>query len=147
MIDFGLAFLHHLLVFGLAATLAVELALVRPLLTDEAVRRLGRIDAAYGALALAVIAIGVGRLLFGVRGWEFYVFFWAFWGKMGTFVLVGLMSIPPTLAFRRWSRSLATGSKPPVKEIAVVRRWIVAQIGAFPLILAFAAAMARGIGY
>ena len=52
-------------------------------------------------LAMLIIVVGVGRVLFGLKGWEFYVYNWAFWAKMAAFALVGLLSIQPTIRLHR----------------------------------------------
>lgn len=149
MIDLVLAVLHHLLVFALVGTLAAEFTLARGALDANAVRRLAMLDGLYGGIAGAVIAVGVARVFLGLRGWEYYVGNWAFWAKMAAFAATGLMSIPPTLQFRRWLRDGADqpGYAVPLAEIADVRRWLHGQLAMFPLILVFAAMMARGFGY
>ena len=115
--DLVLAILHHLLVFSLAGLLAAELALIRPSLSGPGLGLLGRIDRTYGGVAVAVIVVGVCRVIFGLKGWEYYVANHAFWGKMAAFVIVGLLSIRPTMrsgGSLRWNswRSPA-GSGPP----------------------------------
>lgn len=142
--DFILASAHHLLVFGLVAVFAAESALIRPGLSGAALARVGRLDGVYGMLALAVIVVGVSRVVFGLKGWDYYAGNHAFWGKMAAFVAIGLLSIGPTVAILRWRRS----PDKPVSdaEIARVRRYIKAQALLFGLLLVFAAAMARGIG-
>ena len=57
--DAWLAIIHHLAVFGIAAVLAAEWALVRPGLSAAEIRRLVRIDSAYGALAAVVLSAGL----------------------------------------------------------------------------------------
>ncbi|GGD96499.1 hypothetical protein GCM10011390_14130 [Aureimonas endophytica] len=146
--DFVLACLHHLLVFGLFGVFLVEMASVRPGLDGAAIRRLARYDAVYGALALAVILAGILRLLFGLKGWDYYAGNHAFWGKMTAFALVGLLSVPPSLRFARWKKALAAdpGFLPPSDEIRAARRFLHAEAFFFALIPLFAAAMARGLG-
>lgn len=143
--DLILAVAHHLLVFSIAGVIAAEMALARPGITRPALSALGRIDGAYGGLAVAVILVGIGRVLFGFKGWEFYVYSWSFWGKMAAFVAVGLLSIPPTMRIITWRRAAATSGDYTVPDsgIAKIRTFIKAQAAVFTLILLFAAMMAR----
>jgi putative membrane protein len=147
--DLVLAILHHLLVFSLAGIIAIEVVLVRQDLSAATIGRLARIDRHYGALAVAIIVVGICRVLFGLKGWEYYVYYWAFWAKMAAFVAVGLLSARPTMRFLAWSRAAArdTGFRAPAAEAAMVRGYVTAEAVLFLLIPAFAAVMARGIGY
>lgn len=144
IVDLLLAILHHFLVFSLAGLLAAELALVRPGLAGPSLGLLGRIDGAYGGIAGAVVVVGVCRVLFGLRGWEYYVSNHAFWGKMAAFVIVGLLSIRPTMRILAWRRSGT--DVVPEADILSVRAWIKGEVFFLALVLVFAAAMARGIG-
>lgn len=148
MLDFALAGLHHLLVFSLAGLLAVELAILRHGLSGAALQVLARIDGAYGGLAAAVLAVGVMRVVWGLKGWEYYAANHAFWAKMAAFALVGLLSIRPTTRIVAWRRQAA--AEPaylvPAAEIDAARAFLKAQALVFALILVFAAAMARGLG-
>jgi putative membrane protein len=132
----------HWLAFLLAAMLAVELALVRKGLTADGLRVLGRVDTVYGTCAGLLVAVGVGRLLLGLKGWEFYVYNPTFWLKMTCFIAVGVLSSVPTVRILRWRR--AGLALVPDSEIESVRSWLRAQAMVFALILVFAAAMARG---
>lgn len=147
--DLILAILHHLLVFSLAAVLAAEFVLMRNELTPATVSRLARVDRHYGALAALVIVVGIARVVFGLKGWEFYVYNWVFWAKMVTFAAVGILSIGPTMRFIAWQgRARAeAGFAVPEAEAGSVRTYLWAQALLFLLIPAFAAAMARGYGY
>lgn len=145
MTDLVLAIAHHLLVFMLFAVFAIEYAVVRPGLTQANARRIARLDGMYGGLALLVILVGLGRVFHGLRGWEYYVYYWAFWAKMASFAAVGLLTVPVTRCFRKWSRG--GEGLVPESEIAEVRPWLVRQALVFPLIPIFAAIMARGLFY
>lgn len=148
MTDLILTIAHHLAVFALAGILAVEAVLVRPGLAGANLRLVGAADRAYGGLAGAVIVIGVLRVMFGLKGWEFYVWNPMFWAKMVAFGAVGLLSVPPTIAILRWVRAARgeQGYTPPDSEIAAARRWIVLEVLIFASIPALAAALARGYG-
>lgn len=146
--DLFLAAAHHLAVFALVAVFAAEFTLVRPGLAGPRLAQLARLDAAYGAMAGLVVAAGLGRIFFGAVDAGYYWGNHAFWGKMAAFLIMGLLTIPPTLSIRRWRNASkdVQGYEPPAKEIAASRRFIHLQAGALVLIPIFAAAMARGYG-
>lgn len=143
MHDFGLAALHHLLVFGLALMLAMELAILRGERVD--VRRLARLDGGYGLTAGLVVAVGVARVIWGARGWPFYRDNPAFWTKIGLFAAIGLISVLPTLAFLRWARAAKADPafQPDAAQRAGAIRWVRLEIGLLLLLVIAAAAMAR----
>lgn len=147
-IDLVLAVAHHLAVFSLVAIFAAEFALLRPGLDNRRIRQLAGIDAAYGAVAGVVIVVGIIRVIFGAAGWDYYAGNHAFWGKMAAFVVMGLLTIPPTLAIRRWAKAskVDAGYVVPSPELASNRRFLHLQGGFLVLIPIFAAAMARGYG-
>lgn len=144
--DLVLAIAHHILVFSLAGIIAAEFVLIRNEMSATTIRRLARIDRHYGLIALLVIVVGVGRVLYGLKGWEFYVHNWAFWAKMAAFAAVGLLSIMPTIRFLSWNRQAAAspGYAVPPGELASARSYLSAQAIVFLLIPLFAAVMARG---
>jgi putative membrane protein len=146
--DLVLAILHHLLVFSLAGIIAAEFVLIRNELSASTLSRLARIDRHYGLLALLIIVVGVARVYWGLKGWEFYVYNWVFWAKMAAFAGVGLLSIVPTVRFIAWNRQAATdpGWRVPEAEYASVKTYLRWEAIVFLLIPVFAAAMARGYG-
>ena len=143
--DLILAILHHLAIVTLIVLLAFEFALLRPGITPDNLRRVTHVDAAYGAVAGLVVVIGVSRVIWGAKGADFYLSNPWFWAKMASFVLIGLLSIPPTLALLKWRRVLRQDAafQPPDGEIARLRRFVHAEVGLLALVVAFAAAMAR----
>ncbi len=148
MLDLILAIAHHLAVFTLVAVFAAEFVLLRPGLQGRRVLQLGAIDGAYGAAAGLVVVVGIVRVIFGAAGWEYYVGNWVFWAKMVAFVLMGLASIPGTIAIARWGRAAKADAAfvPPADEIGRARRMLFVQAALLVFIPSFAAAMARGYG-
>ncbi len=143
MFDLSLAIGHHLLIFALFGVLAAELVLVRPNLDSSTLSRTARIDLWYGILAGAIVIVGFTRAIFAAKGWAYYEHNTFFWAKIGTFVLIAVLSVPPTLSYLRWQRS---GSVPTDAEIAAVRRFLWVEVILFAFLPIFAAAMARGFG-
>ena len=149
MTDLVLAIVHHLIVFGIAAVLAAELALMRPAaMSPQTVRLLGRFDAFYGGLALAILVIGFARVWFGAKGADFYLHNPMFWAKIGAFAIVGLLSIKPTMRILAWQKSAKRDAAfvPAAAEIGALRRLLLIEIHVFALVPVFAAVMARGVG-
>jgi putative membrane protein len=145
MIDLVLAVLHHLLVFSLVAILAMELALVRPGIGAAQIRRVGTVDAAYGALAGLIIVVGFARVFYGAKGSEFFLTNPWFWAKIIAFVIVGILSVPPTMRLAAWRTRLRTDPAfvPAEAEVQNTRRFMHLEALVFILIPIFAAAMVR----
>jgi putative membrane protein len=143
--DLILAILHHLAIVTLIVLLAFEFALLKPGLSAGDLRRVTKVDAAYGISAGLVIVIGVCRVIWGAKGAEFYLSNPWFWAKMASFAAIGILSIPPTLALLKWrgASRLEAGFLPPDGEIARLRHFLHAEVGLLALVVAFAAAMAR----
>jgi putative membrane protein len=144
MLDLVLAILHHLLVFALVAVMFAELVSVLRGMGAAAVARVASLDASYGVLAGLIIIVGFARALFAAKGWDYYQHNAFFWAKIGTFAVIGLLSVPPTLAYLKWRR---TGTAPTDEAVAGVRRYLLIEAVLFAPLLAFAAAMARGYGW
>jgi putative membrane protein len=147
-LDLLLAIAHHFAVFAVFGLLLMEVALLTPGLSPARIRQLGVIDGLYGAASVLVLIAGVARVIWGAAGWEYYVANWAFWAKMAAFVLVGILSVPPTLAVLRWRKELSANPAfaPDDAQVSRLRRFFAGELVAFALIPAFAAAMARGYG-
>ncbi|WP_163272443.1 DUF2214 family protein [Chelativorans alearense] len=142
--DLLLAILHHLFVFLLAGVLAGEFVLVRTGLSGRDLKVLAHIDRMYGMTALAIIVVGVCRVVFGLKGWEYYLASGAFWAKMAAFAAVGILSVKPTMRILKWVRA-GEGYTVPDAEIAATRRFLKLEVAVFALIPIFAAMMARGV--
>lgn len=148
MTDLILAIVHHVLVFSLAAILAAELASVRVGLNAQALKRLAIVDAHYGLIAGLILVVGFARVYMGVKGPEAYLPNPWFWAKIGTFLLVGLLSAPPTIQFFKWRKASKADPafSPDAAQVAGVRKFLIAEAALFLFIPAFAAVMARGYG-
>lgn len=148
MLDLVLAISHHLAVFTLVGIVAAELVLLRPGITGVALQRLGRIDGAYGGVAMLVLLAGFLRVFLGAPGADYYLQNPVFWMKIGAFVLVGVLSIQPTIALVRWRREAkgAPAFVPSDAAVARSRQFLLGEVLVLILIPVFAAAMARGYG-
>ncbi|MFT3729675.1 MAG: DUF2214 family protein [Terricaulis sp.] len=146
--DIVLAIAHHILVFAIMGILAFELGAVRVGMTQKEIARVARVDLHYGALAALIVIVGFVRANFAAKGWDYYAHNGFFWSKIGTFALVGVISILPTIAFIRWRRAAKSDAAfaPSEADVRNVKRFLWLEAVLFLLIPVFAALMARGYG-
>jgi putative membrane protein len=109
-------------------------------------RRLQGTDLVLGIAAGLLLVIGLLRVFFFEKGPEYYWHSHAFLTKFGLFIIIGLLSIIPTMEFLSWRGAIAAGQAPVIdaakrKRVTMV---IHIELAAIVLILLFAAMMARG---
>jgi putative membrane protein len=140
------AYAHYLSVFCTLALLVAELALFRRHMDAATVRLLPRFDLLYLVAVIAIIVTGLLRVYFFAKGVAFYRESEIFWIKIALFVIVGLLSLPPTFAFIA-NRKAAAGQGIDLAEdkFRRIRAFIVAELAVFALIPLAAALMARGL--
>lgn len=140
--DILIRYLHLFGVVVLFGTLVIENMAIAREISREDVRNLAKVDALYGAAAGVVLICGLALLLAGAKPTEFFTANPVFHIKMTLFVLVGLLSIYPTVFFVRNRKTEAERLAVPVAVIRLVRLELVLLV--FIPVLAFL--MARGIG-
>ncbi|MBP6894168.1 MAG: DUF2214 family protein [Pseudacidovorax sp.] len=143
-----LAYLHLLAILTMVVFISSEAALCRiEWLNAKAVERLAKVDLIYGIAAIAVLATGLVRTFLGVKGSAWYWTNPLLHVKVTLFVIVGLISIFPTLTFRRWVRAQRQGGAlPGAEEVRRTRRLVMVQAHLIALIPLFAVFLARGFG-
>jgi putative membrane protein len=142
------AYLHYVAMIAIAVILVVEYVVCVPGLTGERIRQLARIDLLYVAAAVLALGSGIARVIWFGNGAAFYLHNPVFYVKIALFAAVGLVSIPPTLQYLRWLRSVKSGAANVAQDYQVqrVRRYLLAELVLFAFIPLMAALMARGIG-
>ena len=145
--DAILAYLHFAAIFTLLWFLAKEWTLLRAGAADLPIERLARADAGFGLAAGAVLLTGIARAVFGLKGSAFYMHNPVFGIKIGLFVLVGLISIAPTLGFLRWRKAWRADRafRVPDAQWRRARRLLMIELHLIALIPLAAVIMARGL--
>lgn len=133
----------------LVAALAIELVLIRGELTPSRARQILRADALFGIAAGVVLVVGLARVFYFEKGAAYYFHNAAFVDKLALFVLVGLLSIYPTLQFLRWRPALRGGQAPTLAEDRRrgIRSIIHLELAGVVVLLLCAALMAKGVGH
>ena len=143
-----LAYVHFLAILTMVVFISSEAALCRvEWLNKAVVERLARIDMVYGMAAMVVLVSGIARTVWGVKGSGWY------WSnpllhiKLTLFIIVGVMSIFPTLTYLRWRKAVrASGTLPGEAEIKKTRKLVMIQAHILVLIPLAAVFLARGFG-
>lgn len=141
-----LAYAHILAFLTMAVFLTSEAALCRiEWMNAAVVERLARVDLIYGLSAVLVLLTGLARIAWGMKGAAWYGSQPLLHAKVGLFVLLGLMSIVPTLRYLRWRRALrGQGVLPEASEVKSTRRIVMVQAHLLALIPLLAVFLARG---
>ncbi len=139
------SFLHFVAVFGLVGVLAVEWATLGKSPTYREARRLQLSDRWYGIFAVLLLVVGLLRVFYFEKGSAYYFGNLFFHVKIGFFIIVGLLSIYPTVRFLKWRAWTHEGKAPvvPVAEYKALREVIRLELLLVLLIALCAALMAR----
>jgi len=145
--DAILAYLHFAAILSLVWFLAKEWTLLRAGAPRIDTERLASADAGFGVTAMLVLVTGGLRAVYGAKGWPFYAHNPAFHVKVTLFVIVGLVSIAPTLAFMRWRKARRADSGYVVAEAEWkrARRFVMIELHLIALIPLAAVIMSRGL--
>lgn len=143
-----LAYLHIAAILSLVVFISSQAALCRvEWLNAAVVRRLVVLDRIYLSAATLILASGLARTFWGIKGWAWYMGQPLWWAKLGLMLLILLLSIKPSLTFRRWLVQLeAQNSLPVEQEIKAVRAHIMRTAHLLLLIPVAGVMLARGLG-
>jgi putative membrane protein len=143
-----MATLHHLFAFTVTACIIYEFVAYRKGLSVPEARRIQRVDLAYGISAGLLLLVGFLRVYYFEKGINYYSHNSMFHLKLGAFLVVGLLSIYPTIRFLKWNPALKEDKAPeiPEDEFKRVRLFLLLELAGLAVILFAAPAMARGLG-
>ena len=143
------AFLHHLAAFVVVGALMVELVVLRNDLTIQSARSVLRMDMAYGISALVLVVVGFVRVFHTEKGSMYYFASGPFLVKLTLFIILGLLSIYPTMKFMGWRKALREQRLPDFDAGTrrKVRMLIHVELTLILVIILMAIMMARGIWY
>lgn len=140
--DLFVRYFHFLGIFAMFALLTVQHMLLKGQVAAGGMKKIAVIDAAYGAAALVVLLCGLGLWLWVGKPAGFYSHNWVFHTKVTLFVLVGILSIFPTLFILKNRKKTTTVDVP--KYIVMLVRFELLLLCIIPLL---AVLMANGVGY
>ena len=68
----------------------------------------------FGISAGILLVVGLMRVYYFEKGATYYFHTWTFLAKLTLFILIGLLSIVPTLEFLSWRAAVRQGQAPTV---------------------------------
>lgn len=144
--EITLKYIHFLCIFAIVGALVSEHLLIKPALTRREIKRLSTIDAIYGVAAVVILAAGF-TMWFNdsiAKSADYYSKNWIFHTKIGLFVIIGILSIFPTLFFNKHKK----GNPDEIVQVPKRMIWYIRiELLLLFLMPLFASLMAKGIGY
>ncbi len=142
------AFLHFVAVFGIFCTVFLEWQTISSKPSYADARRIQLCDLWYGIFATIVLVVGFMRVYLFEKGHAFYVASPFYYVKLTLFILVGLISIYPTVRFIKWRAQTNVGQAPDLsmQEYRQILNILRAEMLLLLGVAICASLMARGIG-
>ena len=142
-------YIHILFVMVIISCLIIERMTLKPKMKWESVLLLTKTDGIYGLAAIVVVATGILNWMNFGKGSEYYSSNSLFILKFSLFILVGLLSIYPTVWFLRYKKR---NKENPPEEIEIanfsrLKQIIHIELVLMALIPLLATLMANGIGF
>jgi putative membrane protein len=137
-------YLHFICIFAIVSAIVGQHLLLKPQLTRAEIKRLATLDAVYGVAVILLLAAGFSLWFWVGKPAEFYSKNWIFHLKIGLFVIVGLLSIYPTVFFNKQKKGPESDLVDIPPSIKYMIRLELLLLFIMPLT---ASLMAKGIGY
>ena len=137
-------YVHFLSIFAIVAALSGEHLLLKDQLSRKEIRRISILDTIYGISALTLLLAGLSLWLWVGKPADFYSKNWIFHLKLTLFIIIGLLSIYPTIFFLKQRKGDETEKVDVPKRVKMMIRLELLLLFIIPLL---ASLMAKGIGY
>ena len=109
-------YLHFLSIMILMGSLIAEHLILKPNIGKQQIRTLAAVDLMYGIAAIVVLTTGLLRWFVYGKGSDYYLHNPIFHAKLTLFVIVGILSIFPTIQFLKWRRQANAGNEIIIDE-------------------------------
>ncbi len=142
------AYIHYLGIILCFAALIFERITLKINLSKNETISIIIADVIYGIAGLAILITGILRVKYYGQGGEFYTNNPIFWFKVSLYIVIGLLSLYPTITYILWAIPLSKNKLPDITENLVKRFQLIimTELVGFAVIPFFATLMSRGIG-
>jgi len=144
-IEILLRYLHFISIFAIVGSLTSEHILLRKTLTRAEIKRLAVIDAVFGIAASVLVIVGLTLWLGGFgKPSVYYTKNWVFHTKITLAVILGLLSIYPSVFFIRNRK----GDPQEIVDVPSKLFWMIRfELLLLLIIPLLAGLMAHGVGF
>lgn len=104
---------------ALMGSLISEHLILKPSIKKDQIKSLATIDLVYGLSAILVLVTGLLRWFVFGKGYDFYMSTPLFHIKLTLFIVLGVLSIFPTIKFLKWRKQIKQGEEPDISEKGV----------------------------
>lgn len=119
--DIFIPYLHFISIMVLMGALITEHLVLKPSITKDQIKSLATIDLIYGISAVLVLTTGILRWFVYGKGYDFYMSTPLFHIKLTLFIVLGILSIFPTLKILKWKKLIKNNEEPNITPKAVKR--------------------------
>lgn len=142
-------YVHILFVLVIVSCLVIERIILKPKLSWNSLLFLLKVDGIYGLAAIVVVTTGLLNWMNFGKGYDYYAANSLFTLKFSLFIIVGLLSLYPTIWFFKLKK--AHKQNPPeeinITNIKKLKRVISLELALMAIIPLLATLMANGIGF
>ena len=142
MLEVFFRYLHFIGIFGVVSTLIVEHLLIKRELSASEIKRIAMVDSIYGISAILVLVAGLSLCFWVGKPSAFYTANILFHIKVTAFIVVGLLSVYPTIFFIRHRNIVEPKRQIPTSIMLLIR----AELTILMVIPLLAVLIARGYG-
>lgn len=129
-------------------SLISEHLILKPSISKEQIKSLATIDLIYGLSAIVVLTTGLLRWFVYGKGYDFYMGTPLFHIKLTLFIVLGILSIFPTIKILKWRKQIKRGEEPDISEKGVKKLLMFIRIELLIIVIIplLAVLIARGSG-
>jgi len=139
-----ISYFHILTILVMFSSLVVELTVLKKEMNRKEAGKLVKADLLFGIFAGLTAIFGLLRMFYYGKGVDYYLINPLFIIKLSAFILVGLLSIYPTITFlklRKTKREIIN-----LKQHKIIKLLIITEIAMLLIIPLLAVLVANGIG-
>ncbi len=112
-------YLHYIGIMALMGSLISEHLILKPSIKKDQIKSLATIDLIYGLSAIIVLTTGLLRWFVYGKGYDYYMSTHLFHIKLTLFIVLGILSIFPTIKILKWKKQINHGEEPDITEKGV----------------------------